>query len=52
MKKFNTQRIVLFKAKPISEPKEDSNISTESENGLFPSNQKQNLNKEGVFYSL
>ena len=44
MKKFNTQRIVLFKAKPISEPKEDSNISTESENGLFPSNQKQNLN--------
>ena len=44
MKKFNTQRIVLFKAKPISEPKDDSNISTESENGLFPSNQKQNLN--------
>ena len=41
MKKFKTQRIVLFKTKLIAKQKEVSNYSSKSEKGLFTSKQNQ-----------
>ena len=41
MKKFKTQRIVLFKTKLIAKPKDVSNYSSESKKVLFTSKQNQ-----------